>query len=263
MNRCTDQRRTLCSPFLFPKFAPVHLHMASPIFFVPGIPANGAILDLPEENARHVVQVLRMQAGEALRLSDGRGNMAEAAIVSVGKKQCAVAIQSVQQIPPAKKKISIAISPVKNSSRFEWFLEKATEIGVQEIIPLICQRTEKQHLRIDRLKNILVSAMLQSQQAWLPELLEPRSFSSVIQNHEGYLKLVAHCADDDKRVQLSSIRSDEHTLILIGPEGDFTMEEIQAAMDAGFRPVMLGETRLRTETAAVVAVSLLRNLGSQ
>lgn len=236
--------------------------MASPIFFVPVIPAGGDILELPEDSARHVVQVLRMQAGEELNLSDGKGRLASASIISAGKKQCTVAIQTITQIDPPAKKISIAISPVKNSSRFEWFLEKATEIGVQEIIPLICQRTEKQHLRIDRLQNILVSAMLQSQQAWLPELSEPRSFLAVLQSHEGYRKLMAHCVDDDQRVQLASLGSDEHTLILIGPEGDFTLDEIKAALDVGFRPVMLGETRLRTETAGVVAVSLLRNLNN-
>lgn len=220
------------------------------------------MLELPEDSARHVVQVLRMQAGEQLKLCDGQGRLASASIISAGKKQCTVAIQTVTQVDPPAKKISIAISPVKNSSRFEWFLEKATEIGVQEIIPMICQRTEKQHLRIDRLQNILISAMLQSQQAWLPELSEPRPLSTVLQSHEGYRKLMAHCVDDDHRVQLASLGSEARTLILIGPEGDFTLDEINSALEAGFKPVMLGETRLRTETAGVVAVSLLRNLGN-
>jgi len=162
------------------------------------------------------------------------------------------------KIANLKSKIAIAISPVKNNTRFEWFLEKATEIGVTEIIPLICNRTEKTVFKFDRMKSILVSAMLQSQQCWLPVLHEPTKFNSLITSSTQQQKFIAHCIDDAKR-SLADLNNESLSskIILIGPEGDFTADEIDLALQNQFSAVSLGATRLRTETAGIVAATLL------
>lgn len=235
--------------------------MALPFFYIDSYESTSATLTLNEETSKHVVQVLRMKEGEQLNLTDGKGNLLTAVITSAHKKNCVVQIQAVSHQPQAERKVSIAISLVKNSSRFEWFLEKATEIGVAEIIPLICSRTERQHFRYDRMKGIVVSAMLQSQQTWLPVLQEPMKFEECIRqtsSSDGSLKLIAHCEETQKN-SFSNVQIDqfEHSILLIGPEGDFTSTEIAAAITAGYQPVMLGETRLRTETAGVAGAALL------
>ena len=155
------------------------------------------------------------------------------------------------------QKITIAISLLKNTNRFEWFLEKVTEIGVSEIIPLICERTEKEKFRHDRMNQICISAMLQSQQVWLPVLHEPLPLSNqTIKQFIHQQKFIAHCYDGYKQ-QLNHQTINPSSLILIGPEGDFTKAEIELAMQNNFVPVSLGETRLRTETAGVVAAAIL------
>ena len=148
------------------------------------------------------------------------------------------------------------MSLLKNSNRFEWFLEKATEIGVAEVIPLLCERTEKQHFRYDRMKNICVSAMLQSQQVWLPALSEPASFASVCEAGNYRQKLIAHCMEGEKKT-LAGVGDASSQIILIGPEGDFTEREVELAKENGFMAVSLGHTRLRTETAGVAAATLM------
>jgi 16S rRNA (uracil1498-N3)-methyltransferase len=201
-----------------------------------------------------------MQNGEQLQLTNGKGNLFTAEITDNNRKRCEVKIiQTVKQLRPAIN-VSIAISLVKNSSRFEWFLEKATEIGVTEIIPLICTRTEKQHFRHERMNGILISAMLQSQQTWLPVLHEPVKFNDCVSKATQQQKFIAHCEDENNKVQLTSTLLNPSTskLILIGPEGDFTKEEIELALKNNFIPVALGNTRLRTETAGMVAATLLR-----
>nr|MBP6688338.1 RNA methyltransferase [Lacibacter sp.] len=202
------------------------------------------------------------------------GSLLTVAITDAHKKHCFVKKQAASYKPQAARKTTIAVSLVKNASRFEWFLEKATEIGVTEIIPLLCERTERQHFRFDRMKGILVSAMLQSQQTWLPVLHEPIKFENALRQtspsdeggvlfrptraSDGLLKLIAHCEETEKNpfsnFQISQF---PNSIILIGPEGDFTTTEINTAIAEGYKPVMLGETRLRTETAAVVAATLL------
>jgi 16S rRNA (uracil1498-N3)-methyltransferase len=217
---------------------------------------------LDEDTSRHVVQVLRMKQGALLNLTDGRGNLLTASITDDHKKHCTVAIKEIKYSERAGRRISIALSLLKNASRFEWFLEKATEIGIDEIIPLICKRTEKQKFREDRMKNILVSAMLQSQQVWLPVLHAPIDYALLFRQEEiaaKSQKFIAHCIETEKK-QLSDLvdRSSQSPIILIGPEGDFTPDEIEHALQNNFVPVTLGETRLRTETAGLVAAALLR-----
>jgi 16S rRNA (uracil1498-N3)-methyltransferase len=235
--------------------------MTLPFFYIENFDAGTKTIVLDEDTSRHVVQVLRMKEGEKLNLTDGKGNLITAEITDAHKKHCDVEIKAVSNEPRVVRQISIAISLLKNTNRFEWFLEKATEIGVSEIIPLICKRTEKQKFRYDRMKGICISAMLQSQQCWLPVLHEPIRFENlVIWKLDNCQKLIAHCIESQKQMlnhQLISKSSNQ--LILIGPEGDFTKEEITLALENNFIPVSLGETRLRTETAGIVAAALLRN----
>ncbi len=211
---------------------------------------------LNEETSKHIIQVLRMKQGEQLQLTDGKGKIVTAEIVAENKKATEVKVIATSYIPPCKSNITIAISLIKNNNRFEWFLEKATEIGVSEIIPLLCERTEKQSFRYDRMKNILASAMLQSQQAWLPILHQPTKFLEVIKSSGHNNKFIAHCIEEDKK-KLQILTRNKTSIILIGPEGDFTLEEIEVAKQNNYIPVTLGDTRLRTETAAMVAAVLL------
>jgi 16S rRNA (uracil1498-N3)-methyltransferase len=232
--------------------------MSLPLFFEENITAPGTSFALGQETAKHVVQVLRMRTGEPLQLTNGQGGMYTAEIITQDKRSCTVRILTLQQTPKPPKKISIAISLLKNASRFEWFLEKAVEIGVSEIIPLICARTERQHFRHDRMQGILVSAMLQSHQAWMPALHQPAAFETLVNSVFGGQKLIAHCGPGDKNT-LPSLQHALNTTILIGPEGDFAEAEIEKAANQGFIPVTLGNTRLRTETAGIVAATLLVN----
>lgn len=232
--------------------------MALPFFYKEDIAAGAEQVILDEDTSKHIVQVLRMQNGEQLQLTDGKGNLFTGVITDNNRKRCAVAILQTTNLQPQTRKISIAISLLKNTSRFEWFLEKATEIGVSEIIPLVCARTEKTAFKYDRMKSILVSAMLQSQQCWLPRLHEPAKFSELVPAALQQQKLIAHCEETGEKKQLSTLQPfSASTIILIGPEGDFTPEEIQLALGNNFSAATLGTTRLRTETAGVVAASLL------
>lgn len=236
--------------------------MKLPLFFKPFIDITATIIALDEPTSKHIIQVLRMQVGEGLQLTDGAGHLFTVEITSDNRKKCEVKILEKVFHPAAVSKISIAISPVKNNSRFEWFLEKATEIGVGEIIPLLCERTEKQHFKYDRMNNILVSAMLQSQQVWLPVLHEPVKYKTFIEQSSVQQKFIAHCIDEKNKKPLTQQLTDStiSKLILIGPEGDFTEEEIDLALQNNFAPVSLGNTRLRTETAGMMAAAILCNL---
>ena len=230
--------------------------MALPFFYKEDINATNVVLD--EATSKHIVQVLRMKSGEQLQLTNGKGNLFTAKITDDNRKKCGVTILSTDHQPPATN-ISIAISLIKNNNRFEWFLEKATEIGVTAIIPLVCERTEKSAFKFERLNGILISAMLQSQQSWLPVLQEPQKFSTFISQAKQQQKFIAHCLDENSKKQLASqpINQLTNKLILIGPEGDFTKDEIAYAVKHHFIPVSLGNTRLRTETAGIVAATLL------
>jgi len=213
---------------------------------------------LSEETSKHCIQVLRMQAGEQLQLTNGAGNLYTATIISANKKASIVQVGQPVFTQPSTQKITIAISLLKTAARFEWFLEKATEIGVSAIVPLNCKRTEKHHFRFDRMQNILISAMLQSRQTHLPVLQNVTNFDSLISSAQQTKKLIAHCTDDKKN-DITTIKKEAETLMLIGPEGDFTNEEIELALQNNFVPVSLGQTRLRTETAGIVAATLLVN----
>lgn len=226
--------------------------MSLPVFYI-AEPVTQPVITLNEETSRHVIQVLRMKKGEEINLSDGKGSVYHTSILDDNKKRCTVNLIKSAFHENNKVKISVAISLLKNTSRFEWFLEKATEIGVNEFIPMLCSRTEKQHFRHDRMRAILISSMLQSQQLWLPALHEPVAVDQVISNSTYQTKWIAHCEDGKKNL----LTPGGNAQILIGPEGDFTTEEIQLAIRHNYQPVTLGDTRLRTETAGIVAATLL------
>jgi 16S rRNA (uracil1498-N3)-methyltransferase len=235
--------------------------MTLPFFFIDTYDSSSSLITLNEETSKHVIQVLRMKVGEQLNLTDGKGTLLTAEITDAHKKNCVVKIQATSCMPLAARKTAIAISLVKNASRFEWFLEKATELGVTEIIPLLCERTERQYFRYERMKGIVVSAMLQSQQTWLPILHEPISFKEYVQqtsSSNDVQKMIAHCEEGNKQsiVQVMKAGASMYN-ILIGPEGDFSKDEIELALKQGYSPVALGETRLRTETAGIVAATFL------
>ena len=230
--------------------------MALPFFYEPTVAASASLFELSEETSKHCIQVLRMRTGERMQLTNGKGGLYTASIAHEDKKHCTVNIESAKQYPVPEKKTTIAVSLLKNASRFEWFLEKATEVGVTEIIPLICSRTEHTRFRFERMQQILISAMLQSQQSWLPVLHEPIKLQALFEEHLATQKFIAHCEEDNK-TPINSISLSESVLMLIGPEGDFTPEEIRLAIHHAYQPVSLGNTRLRTETAAIVASTFL------
>ncbi len=236
--------------------------MTLPFFYIDSMDTSTISIVLDEDTSRHVVQVLRMKEGEKLNLTDGKGNLKSAEIADAHKKHCVVKIFDSQLTAQNSRRITIAISLIKNANRFEWFLEKATEIGVSEIIPIICERTEKEKFRYYRMKGICISAMLQSQQCWLPVLHEPKEFGNLaINQFDNFQKFIAHCDEGNKQsLNHQLISKSSNHLIVIGPEGDFTPKEIDLALKQGFTPVSLGETRLRSETAGVVAATLLCNI---
>lgn len=231
---------------------------ALPFFYCPVIDTGGIIFELDEPTSRHCTQVLRMKAGEQLNLTDGKGLLATAVIRSIAKKACAVSVVSFEEhAAPVQKKI-IAISLLKNAGRFEWFLEKAAELGITGIVPLQCKRTEKQHFRTERMQQILISAMLQSQQTHLTELHAVTAFNDALKLLPEAKKCIAHCYEAEKQPFAEAIKNmPGDKMIFIGPEGDFTEQEVEAAVAEGYIPVSLGNTRLRTETAGIAAAVML------
>ena len=231
--------------------------MALPFFYKEDLDSLAAAVLLDEETSKHIVQVLRMQNKAQLQLTNGRGDLFTAEITDSNRKKCVVRILKIDHLKRSTNNTTLAISLIKNNHRFEWFLEKATEIGVFQIVPLVCERTEKTAFKFDRMKNILISAMLQSQQSWLPILLEPIKLAGFVNQVGPINKYIAHCENSEAKIQLHTCQPFTDSVILIGPEGDFTIDEITIALQNNFIPVALGNTRLRTETAGVVAATLL------
>ena len=208
-----------------------------------------------KEESGHCLRVLRMRHGEAINFTDGEGNLYEGIIT--GDDPMSMKASVTGMTPGAGKRgyrLHMAISPLKNDDRLEWFIEKAVEIGIDEITPLICSRTEKKRIRRERLEGLILSAMKQSLKSYLPKLNESITFKEFLSGEYGGRKLIAFCDEQLRRQPVTEVAGrGEDVLILIGPEGDFTDEEVRLASDAGFLPVHLGTSRLRTETAGVVA----------
>lgn len=233
--------------------------MQLPFFFAADFEPSQAQLIMDEPSSRHIVQVLRLQTGEKIHITNGKGTLAIAEIGDCNKKKAQVNIISNIFIEKSTPEVCMAISTLKTANRFEWFLEKATEIGINKIVPLNCHRTIRQKIRHERLMAICISALIQSRQCWLPEITPHYDFNNwVTTDFEGQ-KFIAHCEDDGKKNSLTEVlQPGVNRQILIGPEGDFSPEEIGIALNNNFMPVSLGNTRLRTETAGVVAATLLK-----
>lgn len=239
--------------------------MSVPYFFMENLSDQSRELELDETNSRHALQVLRMKRGDQVHVTNGRGLLVLAEITGDHKRRCQLQPLSFRYINAASVEFSIGISLLKNANRMEWLLEKATEMGIRRIVPLLCERTERTHFRYDRMRSILISALLQSQQTWLPELLEPMPLSDWLEQQQPSTihKWIAHCEDNfpEKLHLRALIKQEESGIILIGPEGDFSREEIALALTKGYIGVSLGDTRLRTETAGLMAVSLMIGMG--
>lgn len=231
--------------------------MQLPHFFEPDICDKHPHFNLSEETSKHCVKVLRMRVGEGLQLLNGKGLVVRASLLVADKKNAVVKVEESVWMQPKRRNISIAISLLKNTNRFEWFVEKAVEIGVDTIIPLICSRTEKIHFRKERMMHILTSAMMQSKRSFLTDLRAPLTYDEFIQQTWMGEKFIAHCGEEERRSLFEYCPVTDDAMILIGPEGDFTSEEIAMAFQKHFQPVSLGNTRLRAETAGVYSATLL------
>lgn len=221
------------------------------IFYAPDIEST---LVLPEEESGHCVRVMRLAEGDEIMITDGKGNFYRASITNAHPKHCQVEITSSwQPEKPWDAYIHIAVAPTKNMDRMEWFAEKATEIGIDEITCLNCRFSERKEVKTARLEKILVSAMKQSQKALLPQLNGMTDFKQFVRQPFNGRKFIAHCEEGEKPLIKSIYHSGENVLILIGPEGDFSPEEIKSAEENGFEAISLGKSRLRTETAALTA----------
>ncbi len=222
------------------------------IFFKPEVQSDEQFLN--EEESKHCVRVLRLKQDDIVYLVDGVGGFYYARISDPNPKKCRLFVyQSFKEYGKKNYHLSIAIAPTKNIDRFEWFLEKAAEIGIDRIIPIVCKQSEREIIKPERLIKILIEAIKQSKQAYLPELSDITRFKSLVNSNFMGKKLIAHCNENEKNLLKNAIVPGEHVLVLIGPEGDFTREEVEIALQNGFQEVSLGSNRLRTETAGIVA----------
>lgn len=221
------------------------------LFYTPDIQTDK---ELPEEEARHCVRVLRLSEGDEVSLTDGKGNFYKASIAVAGNKRCMVSVEETHPQPPLwNGRLHLALAPTKNMDRNEWFAEKATEVGIDELSFLQCRFSERKAIKTERIDKIVVSAMKQSLKARLPLIHEMSSFDSFIRQEFQGRKFIAHCYPTEKKHLKELLTPGEDALILIGPEGDFSPEEVEKALERGFIPISLGNSRLRTETAALTA----------
>ncbi len=230
------------------------------LFYTPQLFGDKHLLD--EQESKHAIRVLRLSKGDRVILVDGAGGWFEAEIMDDHPKRCVLGVLlSRLGYKPLPYHLHMAISPTKNMDRFEWFLEKSTEIGISEITPILCHRTERKQVKLERLDKIIVSAMKQSLRAYKPVLSEPVHLTGFLKREMTGTKGIAHCMDTG-RVPLTGLERSERYILLVGPEGDFTDQEVQLATGVGYQPFHLGESRLRTETAGVHICSAIQILES-
>ncbi|MCL2650125.1 MAG: 16S rRNA (uracil(1498)-N(3))-methyltransferase [Candidatus Azobacteroides sp.] len=230
------------------------------IFYTPDILQSN---ELPQEEAQHCTRVLRLKESDKIRLTDGQGHFFEAEITAISSKHCHVQLlEKIKQDLPWKNQIHIAMAPTKNMDRNEWFAEKVTEIGVNQITFLNCRYSERKEIKSERIEKILIAAIKQSQKATLPELHSMVDLKHFVSQDFAGQKFIAHCYDKEKMLLSHAYKKGENAIILIGPEGDFSEEEVALAIKHGFQPVSLGESRLRTETAALTACQTIHIINS-
>ncbi|AII53609.1 16S rRNA (uracil(1498)-N(3))-methyltransferase [Hymenobacter sp. APR13] len=221
-------------------------------FFAPDL--SGLTYTLPEDESKHAVRVLRLSAPDPVVLVDGRGGVFQAEVADANPKRCQLRITHEAQVPRRPYFVHVAVAPTKSLDRMEWLVEKAVEIGVDRLTFLRCARSERRELKLERLHKIAVSALKQSGQAWLPQLDELTDFADFLPTIDGASSFIGHLEEGDRTPLSHVAATGASCCVLIGPEGDFTPQEIAAAFASGVRPVTLGASRLRTETAALAAV---------
>ena len=222
------------------------------LFYQPELHENSTQCVFDKIESKHIVKVLRKKEGDLLTITNGLGWLFQAEIISSDIKQCIAQIQSATFYSTPNYKLHIAVAPTKMNDRYEWFIEKATEIGVTSITPIVCDHSERKVIKPDRFEKVILSAMKQSLQYHKPELKPLVSFNDFIKNVQGQ-KFIAHCEETNKKELSKTLQANTEVTILIGPEGDFSVKEIETALHHNFIPVSLGNNRLRTETAAIVA----------
>ena len=222
-------------------------------FYDPSLVPESSECTLGKEESNHIIRVLRKKVGDPIQLTNGKGHVFTARIADPSLKACRVEILEVEKIIPRMYSLHLAVAPTKSMDRFEWFLEKATEIGVNEITPILCEHSERKVLKRHRLDKVIQSAMKQSQRAYLPKLNNLTALPDFLDSQSKGLRFIAHCQEGDKSELKRRIFPDKDILVMIGPEGDFSENEIQLALEKGYSPVSMGEYRLRTETAAILA----------
>ena len=223
------------------------------LFYNPNIDETTESFSFDKEESKHIIKVLRKKDTDILHVTNGLGLLFETEITLASDNKCTVKIIAIEKAEPSKFKLHLAVAPTKMNDRFEWFLEKATEIGIHEITPIICDRSERKVVNKERFEKIILTAMKQSNVLFLPKLNEATTFKEFIKHKNEGLQLIAHCEETDKKSLKSVLKPNENVTLLIGPEGDFSEKEIALAVENKFVPVSLGNTRLRTETAAIVA----------
>jgi 16S rRNA (uracil1498-N3)-methyltransferase len=223
------------------------------MFYNPDISLASESFFFDKEESGHIIKVLRKKEGDILFVTNGLGFIFKTEITLASDKKCTVKIIGVNEAEKPKYHLHLAVAPTKMNDRYEWFLEKATEIGVSEITPLICDHSERKVIKTERFDKIIQSAMKQSLHAYLPKLNEPTTFKNFVKTNTDGQKFIAHCEETTKKSLKNAAQSNRNITILIGPEGDFSANEITTAIENNFIPVTLGDTRLRTETAAIVA----------
>ncbi|MFS4469310.1 16S rRNA (uracil(1498)-N(3))-methyltransferase [Maribacter sp. 2210JD10-5] len=232
------------------------------LFYSQDINENDSTFTFDATESKHIIKVLRKRTGDTLFITNGNGLLAKGQISDESPKSCTVTLNTFKQKHPDRHYLHMAVAPTKSNDRFEWFLEKATEIGVHEITPIICEHSERKVIKMERMQRIVQAAMKQSLQTYLPKVNEAVSFQHFIETHQENIRFIAHC-DPSERFELKrNVAPDKPIIILIGPEGDFSKIEIKNALQSGYLPISMGKNRLRTETAAVVAchtVALINN----
>lgn len=227
------------------------------LFYNSEIKNNSNTFSFDKEESKHIVKVLRKKEGDKIFITNGLGYLFESEIIIASEKKCEVKITKESFKQPDSFYTHIAVAPTKMNDRMEWFLEKATEIGIHEITPIICDQSERKVYKIDRAEKIIQAAMKQSLHYYLPKINEPILLSQFVKSNFEGQRFIAHCEETDKKSFQKTIAKNEKVTILIGPEGDFSTKEINLALANHFIPVTLGNTRLRTETAALVACHTL------
>jgi 16S rRNA (uracil1498-N3)-methyltransferase len=223
------------------------------LFYNPTIDETTENFSFDKEESKHIIKVLRKKDTDILYVTNGLGVLFKTEITLASDNKCTVKILSIDKTEPSKFKLHLAVAPTKMNDRYEWFLEKATEIGIHEITPIICDRSERKVVNKERFEKILLTAMKQSNVLFLPKLNDAIPFKEFIKLKNDGLQLIAHCEETDKKTLKSVLKPGENVTMLIGPEGDFSEKEIALALENNYIPVSLGNTRLRTETAAIVA----------